>query len=172
MWLNACLQDVKGATISIHTPHTRCDCRNSSARQLAHIISIHTPHTRCDRCYHSSLVPPCISIHTPHTRCDLYCSCHFHCFLVISIHTPHTRCDRQWRSNRLVYLYFNPHTSYEVWQAKLNRFFSNALKFQSTHLIRGVTPIRYLMRSWSPISIHTPHTRCDDELRFILYPLK
>ena len=100
--------------ISIHTPHTRCDCRNSSARQLAHIISIHTPHTRCDRCYHSSLVPPCISIHTPHTRCDLYCSCHFHCFLVISIHTPHTRCDRQWRSNRLVYLYFNPHTSYEV----------------------------------------------------------
>ena len=103
---------------------------------------------------------------------------------IISIHTPHTRCDTTWAcASWLRTWYFNPHTSYEVWHAfktayNVPMYISihtphtrcdtnvdlNNLKtatFQSTHLIRGVTRIRWYFPTGLEISIHTPHTRCD-----------
>ena len=140
VWQDLELQMQALGQISIHTPHTRCDPNAENRRSVrpyfnphtsyevwlnfvrisnaSRDISIHTPHTRCDRncpLYHLFFFG-CISIHTPHTRCDVGDLKVQQFLRVISIHTPHTRCDyRQKRHWEKQVLYFNPHTSYEVW---------------------------------------------------------
>ena len=120
-----------------------------------------------------------ISIHTPHTRCDnLHIVSYYPCKF-ISIHTPHTRCDLLGCLNGLYTLiYFNPHTSYEVWPKKLFGVdidciisihtphtrcdywllagWLQGITFQSTHLIRGVT--RISTPHYSNLRHFNPHT--------------
>ena len=102
-------------------------------------ISIHTPHTRCDKVQYIVIDDSSkISIHTPHTRCDTLYKLAVWSIEGISIHTPHTRCDKSLLAGTLTKNYFNPHTSYEVWPLWLETQ-QYPTKFQSTHLIWGVT---------------------------------
>ncbi len=89
---NFCFGNCASCSISIHAPHTRCDCNNDLFRYarndfnprtsyevrlsgqtpipFAGVISIHAPHTRCDFPKYTKKLIDKISIHAPHTRCD------------------------------------------------------------------------------------------------------
>ena len=108
--------------ISIHTPHTRCDQNSASRVAEGLIISIHTPHTRCDLLQDASFMNT-TEYFNPHTSYEVWPDFPFFQLRYFS--------------------YFNPHTSYEVWLGSLySESFGNP--FQSTHLIRGVTAVRYI----------------------------
>ena len=127
-----------------------------------------------------------ISIHTPHTRCDsLILGCFPQLIIFQSTHlirgvtwylnlwssemgrdfNPHTSYEVWQTCIGLEFQgmpYFNPHTSYEVWPP-LVIFMVKGTLFQSTHLIRGVTGVAAAAtKAAFAISIHTPHTRCDN----------
>ena len=108
-----------------------------SPRRLLSIISIHAPHTGCDSDRAQAPEGGAISIHAPHTGCDA---------------TPSTTA---WKSTN-----FNPRTPYGV---RLKHCSKGLLitPFQSTHPIRGATPITRPRAPLSHISIHAPHTGCD-----------
>ena len=149
--------------ISIHTPHTRCDLIGKVIPWAQLVISIHTPHTRCDRWLLRRRTGK-ISFQSTHL------------IRGVTWRPPRATVMRsKFQSTHLIrgvtinaevgtyrFSHFNPHTSYEVWrQSSLVTY--NIKIFQSTHLIRGVTGISFSQcNSMFFISIHTPHTRCDD----------
>ena len=81
----------------------------------------------------------------------------------ISIHSPHTRGDRTHARNRYDDDHFNPLPSYEGRRERQKKLALYNI-FQSTPLIRGETRPQILFcGSLVAISIHSPHTRGDDD---------
>ena len=80
-----------------------------------------------------------ISIHAPHAGCDFSVFNTLSKDKGISIHAPHAGCDFE-----------DAHTA-ELFTL-----------FQSTHPMRGATPIIQRLRKRRTISIHAPHAGCDN----------
>ena len=105
-----------GGFISIHAPREGCDrCRPGGFG--ADFISIHAPREGCDRNSQGQGAGGLISIHAPREGCDPLDGAEIQP-VQISIHAPREGCDREEAERRL-------------W----------ALKFQSTHPVRGATLI-------------------------------
>ncbi len=148
--------------ISIHAPHTGCDCSADSCPTGGRGISIHAPHTGCDgirqergssRGYFNPRTPYGM-------RLDLRTGCCW--FTSISIHAPHTGCDvvpRCTASPEIVFQSTHPIRDATSFSQSLSLPISG---FQSTHPIRDATLIDLQQYGDQKISIHAPHTGCDD----------
>ena len=127
----------RGAPISIHAPHARCDEKRKTMKILR-VISIHAPHAGCDYDYHVAAknydlfqsthpmrgaTPDTgrihqgirISIHAPHEGCDgvaVFQLCQN--AARISIHAPHARCDDNSSKRPALITDFNPRTPHGV----------------------------------------------------------
>ena len=152
--------------ISIHAPLAGCDFEILVCFPLSIAISIHAPLAGCDKCrccMRSRSMPfqsthPLrgatrtaagitkiirISIHAPLAGCDRAMAVADCKPIVISIHAPLAGCD---------VVHFAPYIF--------------ALKFQSTHPLRGATCRSALEERGQFISIHAPLAGCDIYARY------
>ena len=132
------------AVISIHTAREGCD--EQGLQQKMKVLAFQPTHpvrgaTFCTKAQNSK--EP-ISIHAPLTGCDRGLSYSSEVTL-ISIHAPLTGCDTS-----------NSTSSTE------------STAFQSTHPVRGATPLTDVIFSISGISIHAPLTGCDNDNRIMM----
>ena len=144
-------------------PHTSYEVWPDSVINIWFIMNFN-PHTSYEVWLLPMIRARCLPLYfNPHTSYEVWLKSVLGRIVafVISIHTPHTRCDRfrslafqlavWFQSTHLIrgvtavfklfkstLVYFNPHTSYEVWHEALLDFAISV-----------------------GISIHTPHTRCD-----------
>ena len=145
VWQFSWLINIFNAKISIHTPHTRCDILLTVEEHTT--LTFQSTHLIRGVTRSRWLLWPWRDYFNPHTSYEVWQirGHQRHRLVYISIHTPHTRCD-----------------SKEMWSS------IESLKFQSTHLIRGVTGSLFLQGViMINISIHTPHTRCDHGNTFL-----
>ena len=127
-----------------------------------------------------------ISIHAPHARSDSICPVHsvqityfnprssceerlhgLDSLILLHNFNPRSSCEerRNVLSSQAYHHHFNPRSSCEERRYEVD-VMECVVKFQSTLLMRGATPIE--PHSWycANISIHAPHARSD-----LLYPL-
>ena len=112
--------------------------RKAEIIQVQLIISIHAPLAGCDRC--GARFARRSSYFNPRTPCGVrrVCCCCFCCFLP----------------------YFNPRTpcGVRLYWRRIQRL---PPLFQSTHPLRGATPLQIRFSKFPDISIHAPLAGCD-----------
>ena len=169
--------------ISIHAPHAGCDNTKCHFNCFIH-ISIHAPHAGCDDLL--SAIAECQgqfqSTHPMRGATMFSCPSIFDTYfnprtpcgvrplpapyldhpLDISIHAPHAGCDDPNRGSRWFDRNFNPRTPCGV-RRKFILFGTSLNKFQSTHPMRGATPVPFIRPVIPCISIHAPHAGCDPD---------
>ena len=153
------------------------------SRATGHAISIHAPHAGCDEIHEATAQFYQFQSTHPMRGATLT--------MIdqadgnrISIHAPHAGCDASVKLATGLEDDFNPRTPCGVRQFQ-SRFYQYSARFQSTHPMRGATPLSFAIsifvlnfnprtpcgvrqfcwpqgRLPSQISIHAPHAGCDE----------
>ena len=178
-----CVVKIFVVGISIHAPRAGCDDRRTHV-SAATLISIHAPRAGCDRGapYQRCRRARFQSTHPvrgatsadsrPVTSAAIFQSTHpvrgattvqlgLICRRHISIHAPRAGCDSSLCGSVSPSKNFNPRTPCGVRQVPCVAD-ANRTLFQSTHPVRGATPVDLFPRDPpAPISIHAPRAGCD-----------
>ena len=128
------------ALITDFNPRTSYEVRLIVVLYPLHHVLFQSTHLirGATHCRSVSVASCLISIHAPHARCD-FSPANLDDVVIISIHAPPCgvrHCD--------------------------DAFDTYSARFQSTHLMQGTTEPVIVHVSQQIISIHAPHTRCDN----------
>ena len=148
--------------ISIHAPLAGCD--PSPFPQLNQIlISIHAPLAGCDGGDARKWLTMAQFQSTHPLRGATFTVLSLLRYVCISIHAPLAGCDPPHMIQGLRNIDFNPRTPCGVRRSRA-RSRMVALRFQSTHPLRGATQNRFVLNlANARISIHAPLAGCDSK---------